>query len=119
VLATDLDSTRPETKLWRQTNEYAGTVEALRRSDICPDQVLLANIEFQPIDMNALPRRLEGQFDFCWSACALEHLGSLENGIKFIENSLRMLKPGGVAVHTTEFTLSRGDTIDHEPTVLY
>jgi len=119
VLATDLDSTRPETKLWRQTNEYAGAVEAIRRSDICPDQALLANIEFEPVDMNALPHELDGQFDFCWSACALEHLGSLENGLNFIENSLRMLKPGGIAVHTTEFTLSNGETIDHQPTVLY
>jgi len=119
VLATDLDPMRPETHLWRQTNEYAGAVEAFQRPDICPDKELLANIEFRPVDMNALPPDLDGQFDFCWSACALEHLGSLENGLKFIENSVRALKPGGVAVHTTEFTLDDRETIDHQPTVLF
>ena len=119
VLATDLDPTRPETYLWRQTNEYAGAVEAIRRPDICPEKELLANIAFRPVDMNSLPPELHGQFDFCWSACALEHLGSLENGLKFIENSVRTLKAGGVAVHTTEFTLNDGDTIDHQPTVLF
>ncbi len=69
--------------------------------------------------MNSIPCDLDGQFDFCWSACALEHLGSLANGLSFVESSLRTLKPGGVAVHTTEFTLDEGETIDNYPTVLY
>ena len=44
-------------------------------------------------------------FDFVWSSCSLEHLGSLEAGVRFVENSLRCLKPGGVAVHTTEYNV--------------
>ena len=51
---------------------------------------------------------------FCWSICALEHLGSIENGLSFIENSLDTLKPGGVAIHTTEFNFyDDGRTIDN------
>jgi SAM-dependent methyltransferase len=119
VLATDLDPSRQESQHWHATGEYAGSVEAFRRPDICPDEQLLANIDFRPVDMNALPHDFDGQFDFCWSACALEHLGSLANGLKFVENSLRTLKPGGIAVHTTEFTVDDGDTLDNWTTVLY
>jgi hypothetical protein len=68
-------------------------------------------------DMNAIPDDLVG-FDFCWSACALEHLGSLRHGLDFIGNSLKCPKPGGVAVHAIEFnlgsdlrTLERGQSV--------
>jgi 2-polyprenyl-3-methyl-5-hydroxy-6-metoxy-1,4-benzoquinol methylase len=119
ITATDLEATRPEAEVWRSTAQHASAIEAIRRPDICPDQQLLANIEFHPADMNAIPREFDGQFDFCWSTCALEHLGSIENGLTFIENSLRTLKPGGLAVHTTEFTVTEGETIDNHPVVLY
>lgn len=119
VMATDLASDRPEAEIWRLTSQHATTIDAIRRPDICPDPQLLANIEFRPVDMNNIPREFDGQFDFCWSTCALEHLGNLANGLRFIENSLRTLKPGGIAVHTTEFTLNDGATIDNNPVVLY
>jgi SAM-dependent methyltransferase len=119
VVATDLDQHRPEAEVWRLTREHGANAESFRRRDICPDEQRLATIEFRPIDMSSIPSDFDGQFDFCWSACALEHLGSLANGLNFAENSLRTLKPGGVAVHTTEFTLDEGETIDNNPTVLY
>ena len=59
-------------------------------------------------------------FDFCWSCCALEHLGSLSAGMRFIERSLDTLRPGGWAVHTTEFNIfSDVATIERGATVLY
>jgi SAM-dependent methyltransferase len=119
VLATDLDPSRHESEIWRLTGQHSAAVEQLRRHDICPDEQLLANIAFRPRDMNALPRELDGQFDFCWSACAFEHLGSVANGLEFVENSLCTLKPGGIAVHTTEFTFEDGEALDNWPTVLY
>lgn len=119
IMATDLDPSRPEAEVWRVTAQHAATIDAIRRRDICPDERLLANIDYRPVDMNAIPRDFDGQFDFCWSTCALEHLGTLENGLSFIENSVRTLKPGGLAVHTTEFTVNDGPTIDNHPIVLY
>ena len=119
VTATDLEASRPEAQVWRQTAQHAGMIETIRRPEICPDPELLANIEFRPADMNAITEEFYEQYDFCWSTCALEHLGSLEKGLTFVENSLRTLKPGGLAVHTTEFTLSKGQTIDNHPIVLY
>jgi len=119
VLATDLDPSHHESEIWRITRQHSATAEQFRRRDICPDEQLLAKIAYRPVDMNALPREFDGQFDFCWSACAFEHLGSLANGLEFVENSLRTLKPGGIAVHTTEFTFEKGKTLDNWPTVLY
>jgi hypothetical protein len=70
--------------------------------------------------MNAIDADLKG-FEFTWSCCSFEHLGSLEAGMQFVINSVEnTLKPGGVAVHTTEFNLSSNDdTIDIGLTVLY
>lgn len=119
VTATDLDSDRPEAEAWRMTAQHAAAVETVRRPEICPDRALLEHVAFAPVDMNAIPPEFAGQFDFCWSTCALEHLGTLANGLAFIENSVKTLKPHGLAVHTTEFTFSDGDTIDNHPIVLY
>jgi SAM-dependent methyltransferase len=69
--------------------------------------------------MNQLPEDLTG-FDFAWSACALEHLGTLEAGMRFVERSMECLRPGGIAVHTTEFNVdSDKETVAEGGTVLY
>lgn len=78
-----------------------------------------ALVHVQTCDMKAIPADLT-DFDFCWSACAFEHLGSLEEGMDFVVNSMRTLKPGGIAVHTTEFNLSSDeDTVAEGGTVIY
>jgi len=61
--------------------------------------------------------RLSEKFDFCWSSCAFEHLGSIEHGLRFVERSIDTLTPGGVAVHTTEFNLSSNDETVETPSV--
>jgi SAM-dependent methyltransferase len=71
------------------------------------------------VDMNDIPPDLTG-FDVCWSACALEHIGSLEHGMRFVENAMRTLRPGGIAVHTTEYnTSSNTDTLNAHNLCLY
>lgn len=104
---------------WVDTNEHAHGKEALRRPWVCPDALFDRNVTFRECDMNAIPDDLVG-YDFCWSACALEHLGSIEKGLDFIVRSVDCLKPGGWAVHTTELNLSSNDdTVDHMDTVLF
>jgi len=69
--------------------------------------------------MNAIADDLV-DFDFVWSSCAFEHLGSLEAGLRFVKRTMDCLRPGGVAVHTTEFNLSSNtDTLEAGGTVLY
>jgi SAM-dependent methyltransferase len=75
---------------------------------ICPADTFREHAEFRAVDMNAIPLDLDG-YDFVWSSCAFEHLGSLRHGIDFVLNANRCLAPGGVAVHTTEFNLKDDD----------
>ena len=119
VVATDLSPDRANTAGWAQSAQHALNKEQLRRPHICPDELFDANVSLRECDMNAIPPDLT-DFDFCWSACALEHLGSIELGLRFIENSVACLKPGGWAIHTTEFNLnSNHDTVDNLGTVLF
>jgi hypothetical protein len=70
--------------------------------------------------MNKIPNHLT-DYDFCWSSCSFEHLGTLQHGLDFVVNSVeRSLKVGGVACHTTEFNLSSDDqTIETGVSVVY
>jgi SAM-dependent methyltransferase len=103
---------------WRETGQYAGALEPLNAAGIAAPETFAANVDWRAVDMNALPPDLTG-FDFVWSACAMEHLGSIDRAIAFLVNSCRCLKPGGVAVHTTEFNVSSDDaTLVRGPTVL-
>jgi len=103
---------------WRETGQYAGTRDPLNAAGIASPEAFAANVEWRAVDMNHLPADLQG-FDFVWSACAMEHLGSIEQAIAFLLGSCRCLKPGGVAVHTTEFNVSSDEaTLSRGPTVL-
>ena len=95
VLATDLPRNTAAARGW--AGQLATGLIDVRRPEICSDQQKLDNIRFRYLDMNKIPEDLYGAFDFCWSSCALEHLGSLAQGAEFIEASLRVLKPQGMA----------------------
>lgn len=119
VLATDLTSERAASEGWRDTNEYASTFDELNAFGVCDPEVFRRHVTFRSVDMNAIPPDLRG-FDCAWSSCAFEHLGSIERGLAFVENSIATLRSGGVAVHTTEFNLSSNDeTVDNDSTVIF
>jgi SAM-dependent methyltransferase len=118
ILATDLAPTAKEARLWSTAHQHGG-LDDLMRVRLCREEQFRKLVSLRHIDMRSLPSDLNG-FDFCWSACALEHLGSLEEGLEFVRQSMRTLEPGGIAVHTTEFNVSsEDDTITSGPTVLY
>jgi hypothetical protein len=119
VVATDVASNVAMELGWSQTIQHASGLDALRHEGICPSPQFDRHVAFRVCDMNSVPDELSG-FDFCWSACALEHLGSIEQGLKFVERSIDCLKPGGWAVHTTEFNVSSNDlTVETGGTVLF
>ena len=104
---------------WAETGQHATAKEQAFYPDIVAKEAFDTHVKHQYIDMNSIPE-LDEEFDFCWSICAMEHLGSIKQGIEFVENSLSILKPGGIAVHTTEYNyLSDEQTIDNWPTVLF
>lgn len=86
---------------------------------ICSWEQFEKHVRFRAVDMRAIPDDL-GQHDFVWSSCALEHLGSLQRGIDFVLDANKCLKPGGVAVHTTELNVKDGDeTLESDWLSLY
>jgi hypothetical protein len=119
IVATDLDTRRAEKAGWAQTNQHADNLKVLNERGHCPPKDFNRLVSFQHLDMNRIPDALNG-FDFCWSSCSFEHLGSIRHGEEFVVRMLDTLKPGGVGVHTTEFNLLSNDaTVDNHQTVLF
>ena len=119
VLCTDLETKEAAQKGWVDTNQHVENVENMQYAGICDQAVFLDRVSFQFANMNDISKDLRG-FDFVWSACALEHLGSLRHGMDFVINSIDCLAPGGVAVHTTEFNLtSNVETFESEGCSIY
>jgi SAM-dependent methyltransferase len=119
IVATDLPESVQQASGWRDSGQHADTLAALARPELCDDAAFERHVRFRPVDMTHIPADLTG-FDFCWSACAYEHLGSIEAGLRFVKDSVRCLRPGGIAVHTSELNLtSNRATVDHYATVLF
>jgi SAM-dependent methyltransferase len=120
VVATDLDSRSRVAKIWSRSNEHSDSKESLYKPDLVARDVFDANVEFGFADMNGTWPWPEGSFDFVWSCCAFEHTGSLEHGMRFVLRSSRLLKPGGIGVHTTEFNCSSNErTLTRGSDVIY
>ena len=119
LTVTDMAPEDANSKGWMNTRQHATTIDALFMPHLADRGTFDRNVGLRYVDMNAIPSDLK-DYDFCWSVCALEHLGSIAQGLAFIRNSLATLRPGGVAVHTTEFNfLNDNQTIDNWPTVLF
>ena len=120
ILATDLDTeTAVKQGWWTKTHQHADGLAQLNEAALCDPVLFARKVTYRSCDMTAIPSELKG-FDFVWSSCSLEHLGSLENGRSFIERSIDCLKQGGVAVHTTEFNLGSNDrTLETRAVVAY
>ena len=119
VVGTDLDERSARDAGWAGTNQHMVSTKMMNQRGICQQDAFERLVTGLVVDMNRIPHSLR-DFDFVWSSCALEHLGSIDNGLDFIVNSLDCLRPGGVAVHTTEFNVSSNtETLDTGGTVLF
>jgi hypothetical protein len=119
IVATDLDESDAAAAGWTDTGQHAAGLAALNTAGLCDPTEFGERVSFRVVDMNAVPADLR-EFDFVWSACAFEHLGSLARGERFVVESMNSVRPGGVGVHTTEFNVhSNGRTVADGPTVLY
>lgn len=120
IVASDLEPALARAAGWTDTGgEYSGGLRGLNEHGLCPAAVFDERVAYRFVDMNHLPDDL-GEFDFTWSSCAFEHLGSLRAGMDFVLGQMRFVAPGGVAVHTTEFNVSSDDrTVEEGGTVLF
>lgn len=120
VTVTDLAPARARGLGWMETGQHTSGVDQAFRADLVSREVFERRVRLEYVDMNDIPASLEGRHDFCWSICAFEHLGSIEQGLRFVERSMGTLRPGGVAVHTSEFSFVEGDRlVDGGSTVLF
>jgi hypothetical protein len=120
VVATDQPRERAVATGWTASeSEWSGGLEHLNAHGLCPPEEFARHVRFRAVDMTDLPPDLRG-FDFTWSSCALEHLGSLTAGMDFVVAQMDCLRTGGVAVHTTEYLVSEGnETVEEGGTVFY
>lgn len=120
VLASDLDAEQAANEGWVDTDQHSESLSALNERGICDQVEFERLVDFRAIDMSNFDPAGLGGFDFVWSSCAFEHLGSLVAGLQFVVNSVSCLKPGGLAVHTTEFNVASNDaTVLDGGTVIY
>jgi hypothetical protein len=120
IVATDLDLKDERSPHWHQSGQHSAAIEDLYKSDLVDKPTFLSACRFRAVDMNEIPNDLYRSFDFCWSMCSFEHVGSIERGLEFVRNSMKCLKPGGLAVHTTEYNFEIGDeTVDNCGIVLF
>lgn len=108
IVATDQGDDSPEAKdHWGKSDQLCRGKTALNELGICPPDIFEKQVNFCPVDMNNIPPDLkQGKFDFVWSSCAFEHIGSIEHGFRFVKEAMKCVKPGGLAIHTTEFNCS-------------
>lgn len=119
ILASDLVSVENAT-LWGSSGQLGDSLMSIRWPGLVEEDLFLNNVEFHNVDMNNIGGLPQQSLDFLWSSCAFEHLGSLHKGLEFVWNAMDLLKPGGIAVHTTEFNItSNNNTIESGDSVIY
>jgi hypothetical protein len=119
ILATDLGD-EAASSAWSASGQHAANLEALFWPNLIDRAAFDARVRFRPHDMRALDTAAHASFDFLWSSCSFEHLGDLETGLRFVLESTGLLRPGGVAAHTTEFNLSSDEaTLEAGDIVIY
>jgi 2-polyprenyl-3-methyl-5-hydroxy-6-metoxy-1,4-benzoquinol methylase len=105
--------------IWQETGQLVTSSKKLNERGIATDTLFSRNLTFENLDMNRIPESYREKFDFCWSTCALGHIGSYQKGLDFILASASLLKPGGWAVHSTELDLSNKAPLDTPNLSLY
>ena len=119
IVATDIFPEQGVEMGWDNANQLCFGLDSLNKRRLCDAEDFDRLVSYRPVDMNDIPDDLV-DFDFNWSSCSFEHLGTLDKGFRFLQNQLKTLKPGGWAVHTTEYNLSSNDeTQEHNSTLLY
>ncbi|MEO6671139.1 MAG: hypothetical protein ABIN36_16775 [Ferruginibacter sp.] len=119
ILATDIFPELGKELGWEDADQLCLGIESLNKRKLTSDTLLHKHVSYRPVDMNHIPSDLKG-FDFNWSSCSFEHLGSIKKGLKFLREQLNTLKVGGWAVHTTEFNIASNDrTLETGDTVIF
>jgi hypothetical protein len=85
--------------------DTANGLAPVRYPEICSDRVFDEGVSFVPSISKSIPGDLR-DFDFCWSTSAFERFDTLDDGMRFVVESLQCLKVHGIAVHTMTLNLA-------------
>jgi len=119
VVASDYAGDRSKAA-WSGTGQLAASLEAVHWPGLIGRVEFLERVSYRNVDMRELSSLPRGNLDFLWSSCSFEHLGSLDKRLQFVRNALDCLRPGGVAIHTTEYNVSSNDkTVERGGNVIY
>lgn len=120
ITATDMPINHPHLKFWEPSGQHSSNIESLMKENFpIQKKEFEKQVSFRFIDMNNIPKDLKG-YDFCWSLCSFEHLGSAQHGYDFVLNSFNCLRPGGLAFHTTEFDIDyENELYESDTTTFY
>lgn len=122
VLATDLPI-KDVTEAWRNDEhmQHAAELNEIPFEGVCDRDTFYRNVTYGAVDMRCVPDDLLcGQFDLTWSCGTFEHIGGIEAGWDFFLEQMNCLKPGGMAIHTTEYNvISNEETIDEHDLCLF
>jgi glycosyltransferase involved in cell wall biosynthesis len=117
VTATDLPDDI-EIGDWSSTNQHSQSLYDIYDEYVCDRDKFDNLVDFIPVDMNSIPDSFV-DYDFLWSCGSCEHIGGIKNTLSFICRSMECLRPGGVAVHTTEYNpVSNTITLEADNLVL-
>ena len=120
VTASDLHPGEPAADVWMRTGQHASHRDDLYVGHLVSRDAFDQLVSFAYVNMLGEWTFRAAAYDFVWSACSFEHLGSLRAGLDFVVRASALLKPGGVGVHTTEFNVSsNAETLATGGTVLY
>ena len=111
ITASDLELEEAREKGWATNdtnNQHSTGISQFMKHvpRLCDYNKLKSNMQFMTIDMNNIPDNVKlGKYDFAYSCCAFEHLGSISAGLNFVIESIKCVKINGIVVHTTEFNI--------------
>ncbi|MEM9706502.1 MAG: methyltransferase domain-containing protein [Pseudomonadota bacterium] len=117
VLATDLPLNNEHKEKWDEVGSHSSEKSQLFYEDLISREKFDRLVSFMPVNMTEIPTDLYDEpVDFVWSTSALEHVGTHKGARDFVMNSAKMLKPGGIVVHTSEINLTSKEKTVELPT---
>jgi len=121
ITGSDMPETETSKIEWAATGQHSSNKDGMYHANLISSKETFDRlVDYRAENMNFLPPDIYGKYDFTWSTCSLEHVGSISLGQRFIMNSMDILKPGGLSIHSMEFTLSSlEDTVETGSTVLW
>lgn len=105
---------------WTKSLEHCSSRDQLRSPEIVSGERFDRHVSHRTCDMTAIDQDLTG-FDFTWSSCCFEQIGSRQTGLRFVVDSVEQtLYDRGIAYYAIELNLSPNEgTLDHGPVVFY